>query len=135
MNLPLPRNAWEIVKAREKGLRPAGPLIVVATDCYAELPDDAHVYVDAGKCYRWDWIKGLSHVVVVIDSRSKLGALVADLEAANPSQVDVIDVERRLGWQVISAKPGRPIRTVSWPASWVEKWLTLDCGPVAFSSI
>lgn len=135
MNLPLPRNAWEIVKARQSGMKPAGPLIVVATDRYEQLADDAHVYVEPEKSYRWDWVKGLDHVVIVIDAQSRLGSIVADIEAAEPKQTDVIDVERRLGWQVIAANPGRPIRTVTWPRHWVEKWLTLNCGPVPFSSV
>ena len=139
MNLHYPRGGFEIAKARENGLAPAGPVIVVATRKYRCLPDDTHVFLDAGKSYRWDFVKGLN-VVVVIDAKTRLGNLLEEIDGAeypgdNAKQVDVIDVERVLGWQVIAAKPGRPVRSVKWPKHWVQKWLTLDCGPVAFSSL
>lgn len=133
MNLQLPRNAWEVVKARQNGLKPAGPLIVVMTERYHQLPDDAHVYADGGKAYRWDFVKGLD-VVVAIDASIKLGNLLADINFHEPAQIDVIDVERELGWLVLSANPNR-LKTSKWPKYWVQKWLTLECGPVAFSSV
>lgn len=132
--LQYPRGAWDIAQARASGLAPAGPVIVVCTERYRCLPDDSHVFVEPGKRYRWDWLAGLRNVVVVIDAKTRMDTLLADIEAALPGQTDVIDVERLLGWQVISAKPGR-LRTVKWPRHWVQKWLTLDCGPVPFSSV
>lgn len=120
MTLPYPRNAAPIVEARAKGMRPAGLLIVVMTDRYTRLPNDAHVFIDAEQRYRWDWVRGLPNVVVVVDAETKLGSVLSDLESAAVEQIDVVDVERRLGWLVCFAEP---LRTVRWPRSQVEDWI------------
>ncbi|WP_208507928.1 hypothetical protein [Variovorax paradoxus] len=120
MRLQYPRNAAPIVEARAKGMRPAGLLIVVMTDRYERLPNDAHVFVDAGVRYCWDWARGLPNVVVVMDARTKLGTLLGDLMGARIGQVDVVDVERGKGWLVNSAQP---LSTVRWSPLQVRDWL------------
>lgn len=120
MKLPYPRNAGPIVEARAHGMKPAGLLIVVMTPRYEQLPNDAHVFIDAGQRYRWDWARGLENVIVAIDASTKLGTLLEDLEDAKVDQIDVVDVERRLGWMVCFANP---LRTVRWPRKQTEDWL------------
>ncbi|MBT2333603.1 hypothetical protein J7E49_06760 [Variovorax paradoxus] len=120
MNLPYPRNAAPIVEARMKGMKPAGPLIVVMTDRYQRLPDDAHVFVDAGQAYRWDWARGLDNAVVVVEAATRLGSLLVDLAGSGVLQLDVVDAERVIGWMVCSAEP---LRTVRWPKSQAVDWL------------
>jgi hypothetical protein len=101
-------------------LKPAGPLLVVMTDRYQRLPDDAHVFVDAERPYRWDWARGLGNVVLVVDAKAKLGSLLIDLEKVDVGQIDVVDVERRIGWMVGFAEP---LSTIRWPDVLVEDWL------------
>jgi hypothetical protein len=120
VKLPYPRNAHPIVEARARGLKPAGPLLVVATSQYQRLPDDAHVFVEPERLYRWDWVRGLDNIVVLVDASTKLGSLLVDLEEAHVGQIDVVDVERRLGWMVGFAQP---LCTIRWPAVLVEDWL------------
>eukprot|EP01032_Pedospumella_encystans_P008609 gene8609-10198_t len=101
-------------------MRPAGLLIVVMTDRYERLPNDAHVFVDEGVRYRWDWARGLPNVVVVVEANTKLGSLLVDLERAGIGQIDVVDVERGQGWLVNFAEP---LSTVRWTPLQVRDWL------------
>lgn len=120
MTAPYPRNATPIVAARAKGMKPAGPLIVVMTERYERLPDDAHVFATAGQTYRWDWARGLPNVVVVIDGSTKLGSLLEDLDSVGVGQIDVVDVERERGWTVGFVQP---LRTTQWSELQVRDWL------------
>lgn len=120
MSLPYPRNAMPIVQARQNGMKPKGMVIVVMTERYERLPADAHVFVDPGKSYRWDWVRGLPNVIVVIDAKTKFGRLLVDIQDAEPVQIDVVDVERRRGWLVCFADP---LTTVRWPQFQVDDWL------------
>lgn len=121
MTSPYPRNADAIVSARRNGMKPAGPVLISLTKQYRALPDDAIVYADPGQTYRWDWIKGLTSVVVLIDAKTKLGPLLADLESCEPNQIDVVDVERRVGWMVGFVKHG--LATIRWTPHQVRDWL------------
>lgn len=131
-----PRNAWPIVQARANGMRPQGPVIVIMTDQYEALPDDANVYADSGQKYRWDWCKGLT-VVVVVDSKTKLDSMLGEIEVGpglNAAQLDVVDVEREQAWSVLSVKHGR-LNAQPWPAGWARHWLkTTDQPGASFSS-
>lgn len=112
-------DARAIANARAKGLKPAGAVeIVLAGDRF----DSANpvVFADQDRIYRWDWVSGLN-VVLLIDSKTRLDRILADIDRANPEQIDVIDRERRLGWLITCTKPR--IRTVRWPTAWVADWL------------
>jgi hypothetical protein len=118
-DLPYPRNAWEIVKARANGMRPEGPVLVVLHGQHDI--DNAMVYAEPNVRYRWDWVRGLPNVVVLIGSGTRMGTILADIMDAGPLQLDVIDHERELGWLVNLVRP--KLRTVRWPQSWVRDWL------------
>jgi len=120
-DLPYPRNAQSIVAARAAGMKPAGPLMVVMTKKYHQLPDDAHVYVDAGQKYRWDWIRGLLNVVVVIDAGTKFGNLLHEIQVNDPLELDLVDCERRKAWKVCLTYP--QLRTAKWTPGEVRTWL------------
>lgn len=134
--LPYPRGAYEIAKARDNGMKPSGPIIVIMSDQYEALPDDANVYADSGKEYRWDWCLGLT-VVVVVDSKTKLGNILGELEKGpgdNVNQLDVVDCEREIAWSVLAVKHGR-LNAKPWPAGWAKHWLkTTDQPGAMFSS-
>jgi len=118
-HLPYPRGAFDIVKARANGFRPAGPVIVALNgtpDC-----DNAIVYADPMESYRWDWVKGLPNVVVLIGKETRLGTILADIYACEPGQFDVIDTDRGLGWMVLFTKP--KLRTLTLPKHQVLDWL------------
>lgn len=119
--LPYPRNAQLIVDARAEGMRPSGPLMVVMTKKYRQIPGDAHVYADAGKTYRWDWVRGLLSVVVVIDASTKFGNLLHEIQVNGPNELDLVDCERMKGWKVCLTYP--QLRTVKWPEYEVKSWL------------
>jgi hypothetical protein len=112
-------DARAIANARAQGMKPAGAVEVILA---GDKIDDSgpNVFVDQDRIYRWDWLVGLN-AVLLIDSKTKLDRILADIERAGPSQIDVIDRERRLGWLVLSVKPR--IKTVRWPSSWTADWL------------
>ena len=119
-SLPYPRGAARaIADARSNGLKPAGVVLIVLAGHF-DWPDPM-VYATPGQSYRWDWLKGLS-AVLLIDSKTRLGQIVSDIERAEPFQLDVIDAERRLGWLVNWATP-QVIKTVRWPSFMVDDWL------------
>ena len=119
-SLPYPRGAARaIADARANGLKPAGVVLIVLAGHF-DWPDPM-VYATPGQSYRWDWLKGLS-AVLLIDSKTRIGEIVSDIERAEPFQLDVIDAERRLGWLVNWAKP-QVIKTVRWPRFMVDDWL------------
>lgn len=119
MNLPYPRNAYAIAKARENGLRPSGP-VIVALNGDPEW-DNATVYADPAEAYRWDWVKGLPSVVVLIGKDTRFGSILHDIEDCEPGQLDVIDTDRQIGWLVLSAK--KRLVTLRWPQWMVRDWL------------
>ncbi|MNK90295.1 hypothetical protein D3C87_1103410 [compost metagenome] len=57
---------------------------------------------------------------MVVEASTKLGSLLADLENVGVGQIDVVDVERVIGWMVVFAQP---LRTVRWPKSQAIDWL------------
>jgi hypothetical protein len=119
-SLPYPRGAARaIADARANGLKPAGVVLIVLAGHF-DWPDPM-VYATPGQSYRWDWLKGLS-AVLLIDSKTRLGQIVSDIELAEPFQLDVIDAERRLGWLVNWATP-QIIKSVRWPRFMVDDWL------------
>jgi hypothetical protein len=120
--LPYPRNAQQIVAARAAGMKPAGPVMVVMTRRYETLPGDAHVFADPGKRYRWDWVRGLLSVVVVIDASTKFGDLLHEIQLNSPNELDLVDCERMKGWKVCITCP--QLRTVRWPDWEVKDWLS-----------
>lgn len=118
--LQYPRgDARAIADARAKGLRPAGAVEIVLAGGWFESENPV-VYADHDRTYRWDWVDGLS-VVLLIDSKTRLDRILADIDRANPDQIDVIDRERRLGWMITFTKP--QIKTIRWPSAWVSDWL------------
>ena len=123
MNLPYPRNALWIVQTRSNGMRPAGPLIVVLNDSTPKW-DNAIVYADPDKSYRWDWIRGLPNVVVLIGAKTRMTTMLTDIEFGQPGQIDVIDTDRKLGWMLHFTKPY--LKTRMWSKALVEDWLG-DC--------
>lgn len=115
-----PRGAARaIADARANGMKPTGVVLVVLAGRF-DYPNPT-VYATPGETYRWDWLKGLS-VVVLTDSKTHLKQILSDIELAEPYQLDVIDAERRRGWLVNCATP-RFTKTVRWPRAWVEDWL------------
>ncbi len=116
---PYPIGAEPIAAARAKGLRPAGPVLVIAHGRFHW--DNAMVYVQAGQQYRWDWVKGLPGIVVLVGAATKLGQLLSDIEDGEPNQIDVIDHERELGWMVTQTRP--KLRTARWHSAEVKDWL------------
>src|SRR6185312_12417342 len=118
-SLPYPRGAARsIAEARSGGLRPAEAVLIVLAGRF-DWPNPM-VYATPGERYRWDWLKGLS-AVVLIDASTRLGGTLSDIEEAEPAQIDVIDAERGLGWLVLFTRPH--LRTVRWPRAQVADWL------------
>lgn len=118
---PYPRNAGPIVAARSSGMKPAGPVMVVLTDKYLMLPNDAHVFADIKRRYRWDWVGGLLSVVIVIDASTKFGNLPHEIQVNSPLELDIVDCERRKGWKVCLTYP--QLRTTKWKQFEVDSWL------------
>lgn len=114
-----PNGAYPIVQARAKGMRPSGPLLVSL--CNAPHFDNATVYARPDQAYRWDWVRGLPSVVVLIDKQTRMGSILDDINRCEPGQLDVVDVERKLGWMVIYTSP--KLLATKWPKQWSEDWL------------
>lgn len=114
------RNAEPIIAARRKGLKPAGPVLVCLTSMYRPLKGDAIVYAKQDESYDWSWTKGLTSVVVLVDASTKLGSLLSDIEAHKPEQIDIVDVEKRRGWMLLSASH---LVSIDWDQALVEDWL------------
>ncbi len=116
---PYPRGAARaIAEARTGGLRPAEVVLIVLAGRF-DWPNPT-VYATPGQRYRWDWLRGLS-IVVLIDAGTRLGSTLDDIYNAEPAQLDVIDAERGLGWLVCFTRPR--LRTVRWPRGQVADWL------------
>lgn len=117
--LPYPGGAARaIAQARASGLKPA-EIVLIDLAGKSDWPNPT-VYADPSKRYCWDWIKGLS-VVVLINASTRLGTILSDIEDAEPAQTDVIDTERRLGWLINATRP--KLKTVRHPAAWLDDWL------------
>ena len=119
MNSPYPHNAFQIAQARANGMRPAGPLLVSL--CNAPNFDNATVYAKPNEAYRWDWVRGLPSVVVLINKETRMGSILDDINRCEPGQLDAVDVERTLGWMVIYTSP--KLLTTKWPRNWAHDWL------------
>lgn len=117
---PFPRgDARTIADARAKGMKPAGAVEIILAGDWTEGANPK-VFADADKPYRWEWVKGLP-VVLMIDATTSLDRILTDINAEEPSQIDVIDRERCLGWLVTCVTP--TVQTVRWPRAWVQDWL------------
>lgn len=117
---PYPRGAARaIADARAAGMKPSGVVVIVLAGHF-DWPDPV-VYATPGEAYCWDWVNGLS-VVVLTDSKTHLKTILSDIELARPFQLDVIDAERRRGWLVTRATQ-RLVETVRWPRFLVDDWL------------
>jgi len=112
-------DARAIADARAKGFKPAGAVEIILAGGWMDSPNP-QVFADANQAYCWDWLKGLS-VVLLVDSKTRLSNILPAIERAEPAQIDVIDRERRLGWLICSTQPR--IKTVRWPPAWVADWL------------
>lgn len=118
--LQLPRgDARAIASARAKGQKPAGAVEIVLAGGWYESPNPV-CYADPDQIYRWDWLAGL-YVVIIIGQDTKLNRILADIDRANPLQIDVLDRDRRIGWLINSITPG--IKATRWPKGWVADWL------------
>lgn len=119
MNYPYPRGAARtIAECRANGLKPAETVLIVMAGTFDA--SNPLVYADPNQSYRWDWLRGLG-VVVLINSKTRMRNTLQAIDQADPYQLDVIDIERRKGWQVLFTRPR--LRTVRWPSAWVEDWL------------
>lgn len=118
-HLPYARGAYAIAEARSNGMRPEGPVIVVL---HGEEPycSNAIVYADPKDSYRWDWVLGLN-VVVLMGKETRLGTILNDIETCSPTQLDVIDTDRGIGWMVLFTKP--KLKTLTLPKFMVMDWL------------
>lgn len=119
MILPYASGAYTIAQARAQGMRPSGPVIVALNG--DPHWDNATVLADPKESYRWDWVKGLPSIVVVMSKETRLGLILSDIEANEPGQLDVIDTDRCLGWMILFTKP--KLRTLPWPQWMVRDWL------------
>lgn len=119
-HLPYARGAFTIAQARADGMRPAGPVIIVLN---GEEPycSNAIVYADPAQSYRWDWVKGLPNIVVLMGKDTRLGSILGDIEDCGPGQLDVIDTDRGIGWMVLFTKP--KLKTLTLPKFMVMDWL------------
>ncbi len=118
--LPYPGgDARAIADDRANGMKLSGVVLIVLAGHF-DWPDPT-VYATPGQSYRWDWLRGLS-VVMLIDSKTCHGEMVADIESAEPLQLDMIDIERRLGWTVTGVW-SKEIKTVRWTRFMVDDWL------------
>jgi hypothetical protein len=118
-SLPYPGGAAHaIAHARAGGMKPSETVLVVLSGRH-EWPNP-QVFADPAKQYRWDWLRGLG-VVLMIAATTRIGDILAQIDQAEPTQIDVVDFERRKAWQVLFTRPR--VKTVRWPASWVEDWL------------
>ncbi len=118
-DLPYPRGAHAIAQARSLGKRPAGPVLVALNGDPSF--DNATVFAEPNGVYRWDWVKGLPSIVILIGKETRLGNILHEINEADPKQLDVIDTDRELGWLVLFTKPR--LRTVKWPRHMVKDWL------------
>lgn len=117
--LPCPRGAARaIAQARSGGLKPAETVLIVLAGNHDW--SNPQVFADPDQAYRWDWLRGLS-VVVLIAADTRIGNTLYQIDQAEPAQLDVIDFERNKGWLVLSTKPR--LKTVRWPAHQVADWL------------
>jgi hypothetical protein len=118
MSLPYARNAQQIADARANGMKPAGVVLVAL----CQIPDwpDAKVYARPDVAYRWDWVRGLS-IVVLINAKTRMKDILREIHRNEPSQLDVVDVERSRGW-LVDFFGGR-METVRWTAFQVKDWL------------
>lgn len=117
--LPYPGGAARaIAEARARGLKPA-EIVLIDLGGTSDWPNPT-VYADPFKRYRWDWLMGLN-VVILIKADTRMGSILDDIERAEPSQVDVLDTERRIGWLINATAP--TLKTVKWPPAWVSDWL------------
>lgn len=119
--LPYPRGAARsIADARVNGMRPSSAVLIIAGGERVDWEACPTSYVDAGTAYQWDWVRGLNVVVQIVPS-TRLGTLLMDIERHDPSQIDVLDQERRVGWLVTRTKP--TLQTIRWPRHWAADWL------------
>lgn len=83
--------------------------------------ENATVHADPLKNYRWDWVRGLPNVVVLMDSKTRIGPVINAIHNAGPDQLDVLDIEVNRGWMVLYTSP--KLVTVKWRPAQVADWL------------
>ena len=80
MKLPVGAASIEATR-RQRGLVPAGPVIISMVGRLPWWPDTAVVVADPNQSYRWDWLRGLEAHVWVRSGISAGPALMAILRA------------------------------------------------------
>jgi hypothetical protein len=97
MTLPLPKNAEPIVRARMKGLRPAGLVIVSLRG--RVLTQQPLVLAESGAAYDWRWVRGLD-VCVYVDDRNEWALILKAIALAEPAHLDVWNPDGQWGAHV-----------------------------------
>jgi hypothetical protein len=110
-------DAENIAKARLRGLKPAGTVLIVL--CDRQDCSNPQVFPEIGTAYRWDFLKGLC-VVVMKNQIHDVAGLLQDIERTEPAQIDLIDIDTGEGWMVLFANP---LKTLRLPAHQVADWL------------
>lgn len=101
---PLPRGAEQIERARQQGLRPAGPIVVsyVGWTPWATH----HVFCESGKRYRWGWSEELELVVVVAPGIDAMDAIRGCFWPTNPRHLTtIIDIEQQMVSYILDLLP------------------------------
>lgn len=91
---PIPNGAQPIAQARQRGLKPAGYVIV---SYVGHTPWDAHhVYCESGEKYQWDWSKELPLTIVMAPGIDAGDAIRGCFWPTNSKQLlTLIDIERK----------------------------------------
>jgi hypothetical protein len=100
-------DAQAIANARAKGMKPSGAVEIILAGGWTNSPNPK-VFADADTAYRWDWLKGLS-VVLLIDTKTRLDNILPAIDRAAPAQIDVICEWRRNGYQCGGVKGSQSV--------------------------
>lgn len=122
-NLPLPQGALPIAQARQRGLKPAGGILV---SFVGPTPWDAHhVFAESGQSYDWDWSVGLEIHVVLKPGIDAIDAINHLYDPFNTTLLGLIDIERKRVSYVSSLVP----KPVLWHRKYVGDFFpeTITC--------
>lgn len=104
--LPIPRNAWQIVRARESGMRPAGMVLV---SLIGDTPwPETTVYAEPGKRYDWAFLTGLPAAIVVRPGIDAMPTIRGVFDVTLPYRGGypwLVDVEREQVSSVVDVSP------------------------------
>ena len=104
-----PRNASSIVLGRDRGVRPADPVVIsFVGDTGWENP---HVYADSGEVYDWSFLTNL-HVFIVVKPGIDCHQTIRDVFAVAALYPTLVDIESETAASVIADHPLR-----LWPMS------------------